>query len=212
MDITPELEKYILKHISTEGEVLHELYRKTNLEVVKSVMISGHWQGQLLEMLSKMIQPETILEIGTFTGYSAICLAKGLKPGGILHTIERNDELIDLAQSYIEKAGMISKIKLHIGEALSIINSLNIIFDLVFIDADKWDYLPLYQAIFPKLKGGGYVLADNILWSGKVIGELKTNDKETKSIIAFNDFIANDTRVDKVIIPIRDGLTIIRKK
>ena len=212
MEISPELEKYILKHISPEDEVLHDLYRKTHLEVVKSVMVSGHWQGKLLEMISKMINPKIILEIGTFTGYSAICLAKGLKEGGILHTIERNDELTDMAQSFIDKAGMSEKIRMHIGEAATLIESLDIQPDLVFLDADKWDYLPLYQTIFSKIKKGGYILADNILWSGKIIHPIKPSDKETNGIAAFNDFIANDERVEKIIIPIRDGLTIIRKK
>lgn len=212
MNLTPKLEKYILDHITPEDDILNELYRKTHLEVVKPVMISGPLQGKILEMISSMIQPQYILEIGTFTGYSAICLSKGLKENGVLHTIERNDELFEIANSFINKACLQDKIIMHTGEALPIIEQFNVSFDLVFIDADKWDYLPLYNAVLPKVKQGGYILADNVLWSGKVIEDVLQSDRETQGIKVFNDFIAKDNRVEQVIFTVRDGLMLIRKK
>lgn len=207
-----KLDKYILDHIEPEDEVLRELDRETHLNVLRARMISGHLQGQILSMISKMIQPKTILEIGTFTGYSAICLAKGLKQNGKLITIEIDDELEKMASKYFEKAGIRNLISQQIGSAIEIIPQLNEQFDLVFIDADKKEYSNYYHLVFDKIKSGGYIIADNTLWSGKVLDEPATDDFQTKGIIEFNTLIKNDKRVEKVILPIRDGMTIIRKK
>lgn len=207
-----EIEKYILDHIGPEDPVLLELDRETHLKLPGARMISGHLQGKVLTLLSKMIQPERILEVGTFTGYSAICLAKGLKENGKLITIEIDDELEELAQKYFEKAGLQQKITHLIGTALEIIPSLSETFDLVFIDADKREYPDYYNLLFDKVRRGGYIIADNTLWSGKVLGEPASGDQQTQGIIAFNELLKNDSRVEKVILPLRDGMTIIRKK
>ncbi len=175
-------------------------------------MLSGHLQGQLLTLLSKMIRPERILEIGTFTGYSAICLAKGLTRTGKLITIELDDELEDLAQKYFVKAGLQQEIIQLIGPALEIIRSLSETFDLVFLDADKREYVDYYNLVFDNVRNGGYIIADNTLWSGKVLDVPSPGDEQTRGIIAFNELIKNDSRVEKVILPLRDGMTIIRKK
>jgi predicted O-methyltransferase YrrM len=209
---TKEIDKYILQHIEPQDEVLRELDRETHLKVLGARMISGHLQGQVLTMLAKMIQPENILEIGTFTGYSAICLAKGLTENGKLITIEMDDELEDFARKYFERAGFQHKIVQHIGAALEIIPTLEEIFDLVFIDADKREYVAYYHQIFDKVKSGGYIIADNTLWNGKVIVEPVTDDYQTRGIIEFNRLISEDKRVERVILPLRDGMTIIRKK
>ena len=207
-----ELEKYILTHIEPEDEVLRELDRETHLKVLGARMISGHLQGAVLTMLSKMIQAENILEIGTFTGYSAICLARGLKPGGKLITIEVDDELESIAARFFKKAGLENSIVQRIGPALEIIPQLSGPFDLVFIDAHKPEYSAYYDAIFEKVKPGGYLIADNTLWNGKVLEEPAPDDLQTKGVLAFNSLVKNDTRVEKVILPLRDGMTIIRKK
>ena len=208
---SPELEHYILTHISEEDPVLFQLNRETHMNVLYSRMCSGHLQGSILTMLSKMIQPGNILELGTFTGYSAICLAKGLQKGGKLHTIEINDELEEMAYSYFEKAKLQDTIVQHIGDAAEIIPQLDKTFDLVFIDADKRRYKEHYDLVFDKVPVGGYILADNILWSGKVTDDVDPRDTQTLGILAFNDYIKNDDRVEKIILPIRDGMTIIRK-
>ncbi len=207
-----EIEKYILNHIDSEDEILRELDRETHLNVLGARMISGHLQGQVLTLLSKMIQPETILEIGTFTGYSAICLAKGLQENGKLITIEIDDELENMAGKYFEKAGIQHKTEQRIGPALEIIPTLNLTFDLVFIDAHKPEYPAYYKAIFDKVKHGGYIIADNTLWSGKVLEVPAEDDYQTRGILEFNAMIKNDDRVEKVILPLRDGMTVIRKK
>lgn len=212
MDKAKELDQYILNHIDTEDEVLTELDRETNLKVLGARMISGHLQGQVLTMLSKMIAPTTILELGTFTGYSAICLAKGLGKNGKLITIEIDDELETLAQKYFAKAGIQDKVEQHIGSALEIIPTLNHHFDLVFMDADKREYLKYYDLLIDKMNSGAYIIADNTLWSGKVLDKPKADDKQTLGILAFNKKIAEDSRVEKVILPLRDGMTVIRKK
>ncbi len=212
MNRLKEIDKYILEHIESEDEILKELDRETHLRVLGARMISGHLQGQVLTMLSKMIQPENILELGTFTGYSAICLAKGLRNGGKLVTIEIDDELEDLARKYFIKAGVQNKIKQQIGSALEIIPTLNVEFDLVFIDADKREYVGYYHSVFDKVKAGGYIIADNTLWNEKVLDEPAANDAQTKAIVAFNALIKSDERIEKVILPLRDGMTIIRKK
>jgi predicted O-methyltransferase YrrM len=207
-----DIENYILEHIGSEDPVLQELDRETHLKVPGARMLSGHLQGQLLMLLSKMIQPERILEIGTFTGYSAICLARGLTQTGKLITIELDDELEDLAQKYFYKAGLQKNIIQLIGPALEIIPSLSETFDLVFLDADKREYVEYYNLVFEKVRSGGYIIADNTLWSGKVLHETSPGDAQTLGIIAFNEMIKNDSRVEKVILPLRDGITIIRKK
>ncbi len=207
-----ELEKYILEHIETEDIVLQELDRETNLKVLGARMLSGHLQGQILTLLSKMIQPDRILEIGTFTGYSAICLARGLKENGKLITIEIDDELENFAHRYIEKAGLRERIVQLIGPALEIISKLNETFDLVFLDADKKEYVEYYNQVFDKVRTGGIIIVDNVLWSGKVLDKPAPDDDQTAGIIEFNEMIKNDNRVEKVILPVRDGITIIRKK
>ncbi len=207
-----EIDKYILNHIEPEDAILKELDRETHLNVVGARMISGHLQGQVLTMLSKMIRPQFILEIGTFTGYSAICLAKGLQENGKLITIEIDDELESFAKKYFEKAGIQHSIEQRIGAALEIIPTLNETFDLVFIDAHKPEYPAYYKVVFDKVKNGGYIIADNTLWSGKVLETPAEEDLQTRGIIEFNSIIKNDERVEKLILPLRDGMTVIRKK
>jgi predicted O-methyltransferase YrrM len=212
MNKQKEIDKYILNHIDPEDEILKELDRETNLNVLGARMISGHLQGQVLSLLSKLIRPKSILEIGTFTGYSAICLAKGLEEGGKLITIEIDDELENIAKRYFEKAGIQNLIVQKIGPALEIIPTLKETFDLVFIDAHKPEYPAYYDAIIDKVNKGGIIIADNTLWSGKVLESPADDDIATHGIIQFNEMIKNDNRVEKVILPLRDGMTIIRKK
>lgn len=212
MNRQKEIEKYILNHIEPEDEILKELDRETHLNVLGARMISGHLQGQVLTMISKMIRPKTILEIGTFTGYSAICLAKGLHEDGKLITIEIDDELENIAKKYFEKAGVRNQIIQRIGKALEIIPTLNETFDLVFIDANKTEYPDYYSAVFDKVNSGGYIIADNTLWNGKVLENTADDDYQTHGIVEFNTIIKNDIRVEKVILPLRDGMTFIRKK
>ena len=205
------IEEYISEHLGAESSVLNELYRFTNLNVLYAGMISGHTQGRLLSMFSRMVNPACILEIGTFTGYSAICLAEGLQKNGHLHTIEQNDEVAEIAASFFEKAGIADRITLHIGNVLEIVPGLDAVFDMVFIDAAKEQYLEYYHVIFDKLKPGGYILVDNILWYGKVI-DTPIRDETTEKIRNFNDFVSKDERVERAIIQNRDGLFILRKK
>jgi len=207
-----DLDNYILEHIDEEDPVLQELDRETHLKVLGARMLSGNLQGQVLTMLSKMIQPERILEVGTFTGYSAICLAKGLTETGKLITIEVDDELEYLSASYFEKAGLAGKIEQRIGPALQIIPEIDETFDLVFLDANKREYIDYYNLIFGKVRSGGFIIADNTLWSNKVLQKPSPDDAQTKGIIAFNKMVKTDSRVEKVILPLRDGMTIIRKK
>ncbi len=208
-----EIEEYILAHIDAEDEVLSELNRETHLKIYGSRMISGHLQGQILTMLSKMISPDNILEIGTFTGYSAICLAKGLTDNGKLYTIEKNDELEYLTEKYFGKAGLQHKIIRITGNALDEIRLLDEVFDLVYIDADKRQYTNYYNLVFDKVRSGGFIIADNTLWNEKIIQRnISRSDSQTLGIIEFNEMIKNDSRVEKVILPVRDGMTIIRKK
>ena len=204
--------RYILEHIDSEDEVLHELYRETNLKVPGARMLSGHLQGKVLSMISKMIQPESILEIGTFTGYSAICLARGLREGGKLITIEKDDELESLANKYFQKAGMGNKIFQLTGPALEIIPTMKQSFDLVYIDADKREYTDYYNIVFEKVKGGGFIIADNTLWNGKILESSLPRDAQSRGIINFNELVKDDPRIEKVILPLRDGMTLIRKK
>lgn len=206
-----KLEQFLLEHTTPEDPVLEDLYRQTHIRFVNPNMATGHLQGKFLEFISMMIRPENILEVGTFTGYSAICLAKGLKPGGKLITIESNDELTAFSHSYFCRAGADSKITQLIGNALDIIPGLDIMFDLVFIDGDKREYVEYYRLIIDKVKPGGFILADNVLWGGKVL-EKETTDPQALGIIDFNEMIRNETIIEDVIIPIRDGLMLIRKK
>ena len=206
-----KLDQYLLDHTTPEDPVLEDLYRQTHIRFVNPNMASGHLQGKLLELISMMIGPENILEIGTFTGYSAICLAKGLKPGGKLITIELNDELTAFAHSYFSRAGLESKITQLTGNALDLIPGLNLMFDLVFLDADKREYIDYYRLIIDKVKPGGFILADNVLWGGQVL-EKDISDQQARGIIDFNEMIRKETIIENVIIPIRDGLMLIRKK
>lgn len=205
------LEQYIEDYSSPEDPILEDLYRQTHIKFLNPNMVSGHLQGIFLEMISTMIKPENILEIGTFTGYSAICLSKGLKPGGKLYTIEINDELTNFAHSFFVRSGTDERIVQLTGKALEIIRDLDIMFDLVFIDADKKEYVDYYKGIINKVKPGGFILADNVLWGGKVV-EGETSDTQTNGILNFNDMIRNDDSIEKIIIPLRDGLMLIRKK
>ena len=205
------LDQYITDHISPEEDYLHELDRETHLKVLRSRMLSGHLQGQILSMISRMIKPRCILEIGTFTGYSALCLAKGLAEGGLLHTIEIDDELESIAQKYFLKSGMASRIIQHIGDAREIIPTINQPFDLVFIDADKREYCEYYNLVFDRVAVGGYILADNILWDGKVVNPEAANEEQTRGILDFNELVQNDPRVKNVILPIRDGIMVAEK-
>lgn len=211
MNKTVLLNQYIINHITPEEDYLYELGRETNLKVIGSRMLSGHLQGQILSMISAMIRPHCILEIGTFTGYSALCMAKGLAEGGQLHTIEIDDELELIAQKYFKKANMADRIIQHIGDARQIIPSIDQSFDLVFIDADKRDYCDYYHLIFDKIPVGGFLLADNILWSGKVVDPDAANEAQTLGIIEFNDLVQNDPRVKNVILPVRDGIMLVQK-
>src|SRR6056297_332546 len=206
------IEQYILEHSDPEDSLLAELNRETNLKILRPRMLSGHLQGKILEMISKMIRPEKILEIGTYTGYSAICLAKGLSKDGELHTIEINDELEDFIRKYLQKAGLKNIVNLHIGNALKVIPNLKETFDLVFMDGDKRQYSAYYHTLFDYVKPGGFILADNVLWSGKVIELESPDDEYTKGIFTFNKLITKDNRVEKIILPLRDGLALIRKK
>lgn len=206
-----EITDYIHKYTTPEDKILQDLYRETHVKILYPRMLAGHLQGKILEMISKMIYPENILEIGTYTGYSAICLAKGLSKDGKVHTIERNDELMDISRKYFKKAGFESRIIQYTGDAKAIIPQLNLLFELVYIDSDKDEYLDIYHQIFDKVPPGGYILADNVLWEGKVFKKHKSDDKETRGIIEFNNFIKNDERVENTILPLRDGLMIIRK-
>lgn len=204
-------DNYISKHSTPEDQILNELTRETNLNALYPRMLSGHFQGMLLTMLCRMLRPSFILEIGTYTGYSAICMARGLKNDGRLHTIEINDELIDMSLKYFSKAGLENKITLLTGDALEIIPALNYMYDLVFIDGAKHQYLQYYEAVFPKVRDGGFIIADNVLWDGKVLIPGPYKQKETRGIAAFNDALAEDNRTEKIMLPLRDGLTIIRK-
>ena len=208
----PKINSYAEEHTSPESELLSELNRDTNAHVMFPRMLSGHLQGRLLSMLSKMIRPKKILEIGTYTGYSALCLSEGLQEGGMIHTIELNPEHEDMILKYFRNAGVDKKITLHLGNARKIIPTLNETFDLIFIDADKENYCNYFELIFSKLRNGGYIFADNTLWSGKVLEPVNPNDKETKGIVEFNNKIAADSRVENILLPVRDGLMIIRKK
>lgn len=205
-------ERYIREHSTPEDELLADLYRQTHLYVVNPNMASGHLQGKFLEMISHMIQPSYVLEIGTYTGYSAICLARGMKPGGELHTIESNDELHEMSVRYIALAGVAERVIQHTGRAQDIIPALDCSFDLVFIDGDKREYCEYYDLVFDRVRKGGFIIADNVLWGGKIESEEALEDPQGNGIVMFNEKIRNDDRVEKLILPLRDGLMIIRRK
>ena len=211
LKVNKELDKYIREHTSPEDGMLKELVRTSHLKAMQPRVVSGHIQGKALEMFSYMICPKYILEIGTFTGYSSLCLARGLAKDGELHTIERNDEIAAIAARYINKSEKASQIFLHIGDGKAIIPTLTQHFDLVFIDGDKREYLSYYHIIFDKVKSGGFILADNVLWDGKIIEPVKHNDQYTKELLAFNQLVQDDERVENVLLPLRDGMMLIRK-
>ena len=218
-----ELEDYILEHIDPEPEYLHRLWRATNLHLNYPRMASGHLQGRLLKMLVHMIRPRQVLEIGTFTGYSALCMASALEPGALLHTIEINDEQEDFTRPWLENSPWADKIRFYIGDALALLEMRDgrlemrdgrEFFDLVFIDADKRHYVDYYRAVLPRVSPGGFILADNTLWDGHVVDEVEASngkDAQTLGIQDFNDLVAKDPAVERVILPLRDGLTLIRK-
>jgi len=205
------LEQYLLSHIEDESPLLARIFRETQVKMVNGRMCSGHLQGSLLTLLSKLIRPTRVLDIGTYTGYSALCLVNGLSYSGILHTIEINDEFESLAAPFFEESGMRDRIIQHIGDADDIIPLLDEKFDLVFIDADKRKYLSNYNLVFPKVALGGVIIADNTLWAGKVVQHVVVTDEQTIGIMQFNDFVKNDPRVETFMIPIRDGMTVLRK-
>lgn len=206
------LQDYIEQHTSPQGEILEQIYRQTNQYTLHPQMLCGPVEGRLLSMLSHMIHPHHILELGTFTGYSALCLAEGLAEGGILDTIEKNDEMEDRIRFHLSlNPRLAPSIHLHIGDAKTLIPTLTGTFDLVFLDADKREYATYYQLLFDRIEVGGYLLADNTLWSGHIIDPAYDKDKQTLGLRTFNDLVANDTRTEQVIVPIRDGLTLIRK-
>jgi caffeoyl-CoA O-methyltransferase len=212
MNFLPEeIAAYTEAHSQDESPVLKELNRETQAHVLMPRMLSGHLQGRVLAMLSKMIAPKHILEIGTYTGYSAICLAEGLQPDGLLHTIDINEELSDLVEGFITKAGLHDRIKTYTGDALSIIPTINEEFDLVFIDADKENYSRYYDLVLPRIRPGGFIIADNVLWSGNVLKPSVEMDEETRAIDDFNKKVQADVRVENVLLPVRDGLMVIRK-
>jgi len=210
--INPDIESYAEEHSKPESVVLQKLYRETNLKLLHPRMLSGHLQGKLLQFISQMIQPKCILEIGTFTGYSAICLAEGLPEKGMIHTIEIDCELEEYSRKYFKEASIEGKVKLYIGDALHIIPTIDETFDLVFLDADKKNYTKYYDLVFNKVKKGGFIIADNVLWSGKVLEKPHPNDRDAIGIIEFNKVVQQDNRVDNLLLPLRDGLMVIRKK
>ena len=210
--IDAKLDEYVCAHTENEPAVLADLNRRTHVSILQPRMLSGHYQGRLLSMLSHMIQPKRVLEIGTYTGYSALCFAEGLQEGGKVITVDVNEELEEFVQSYIEKANCSDKVEYIIGDAMEIVAQLDEQFDLVFIDADKKNYCNYYNLVFNKVKSGGYIIADNVLWSGKVLEDYDSLDRETKILMDYNKMVHQDERVQEILLPIRDGLMIARKK
>ena len=206
------IEGYILSHIDEEGDLLAALNRDANVNLLRPRMLSGHLQGRILKMFCRMLRPRRVLEIGTYTAYATLCMAEGMEEGALIHTIEINDEMEDFIQKYLSRSPHRDKVRLHLGDAMEIIPRLEETFDMVFIDADKRLYSDYYDLVFPKVRQDGIILADNTLWDGKVVEEVHASDKQTKGIMSFNDKIKRDDRVEKVILPLRDGLTLIWKK
>jgi len=213
MHFLPEsIDDYVVKHSQEEPQILQELTRETWQKVLNPRMLSGAFQGRVLSMISKLIQPKSILEIGTYTGYSALSLAEGMHPKGNIHTIDKNEELFSLQQKYFQKSEYSGQIKQYVGNALEIIPAIDEKFDLVFIDADKSNYINYFHLIIDKMNAGGVILSDNVLWSGKVVEKLDPKDVDTKVLLAYNSLLNSDERVETVLLPIRDGLTISRVK
>ncbi|MFN8324503.1 MAG: O-methyltransferase [Flavobacteriaceae bacterium] len=210
--LSEELENYVALHSQFEPELLAKLNRETHQKILQPRMLSGHFQGRVLSILSKIISPKNILEVGTYTGYATLCLAEGLAENGTIDTIDNNEELVDFQRKYFDQSTWKNQIVQHLGNALEIIPKLNKKFDLVFIDADKENYINYYQMIVPMMNEGGIILSDNVLWSGKVLGEVKPNDKSTKILLEYNKLVNEDERVETVLLPIRDGLTVTRVK
>jgi caffeoyl-CoA O-methyltransferase len=206
-----KVEQYAMKMTSPEADILKKLSRETHAKVLRPRMLSGHLQGKFLEFIARLTSPRTILEIGTYTGYSAICLAQGLTEHGLLHTIDHNAELEDFAKRFFKEAGLSEKIVFHVGEALEVIPTLQENWDLVFIDADKENYISYFELVLPRLRKGGLIIADNVLWSGKVLEETPDTDKETQGIIAFNEYVSSHPGVTSLLLPLRDGLMILQK-
>ena len=209
--IEEELARYVEEHSQPESELLQRINRETHLEVLRPRMLSGHLQGRVLSMLSKMIRPKSVLEIGTYTGYSALCIAEGLAEGGKIITIDKNEELEARVRQYVKESPYGQQIELRIGDALEILPTLEEDFDLVFIDADKANYLNYFNLVIDRLHSGAYLIADNVLWSGKVIEQVEEGDVDTHALIEFNKAMQHDNRVENVLFPIRDGLMVIRK-
>ena len=210
--MTEDIEKYVLAHSEPEGDYLYRLYRATNIHTIHGRMASGHLQGRLLKMLVSMIRPKNILEVGTFSGYSAICMAEGLDEGGKVWTFEINDEMEDFTRPCIENSPVADKIDFRIGDANIEAPKLGVTFDLAFVDGDKRTYVETYEMVLRLLRPGGYIIADNTLWDGHVTDPAYDHDHQTQGIRQFNDYVAADNRVEQVIVPLRDGLTLIRKK
>ena len=206
------IEEYILSHSDDEGALLKALERDAHVNLLRPRMLSGHLQGRIMKMFCRMMQPRRVLEIGTYTGYATLCLAEGLPEDGLVHTLEINDEMEDFIFKYLNQSPLQEKIRVHFGDAMEIIPQLDEQFDLVFIDADKRLYSAYYDLVFPKVRAGGLILADNTLWDGKVVETIPASDKQSLGILAFNEKIKQDERVEKVILPLRDGLTMIWKK
>ena len=213
MNFLPEkIADYVVNHSQKEPILLQQLNKETWQKVLNPRMLSGGYQGRILAMVSKLVQPKTILEIGTYTGYSALCLAEGLQKNGTLFTIDKNEELEDFAKKYFEKSPFNAQIKQLVGNALDIIPTLNQKFDLVFIDADKENYPTYFKMIIGKMNSGGVILSDNVLWSGKVVEKIEPNDKDTQALVAYNELLNNDDSIETILLPIRDGLSISRVK
>ena len=208
--LSQDLEDYIEQHSEKEPAHLAALNKETYQKILLPRMLSGHFQGRVLSMLSKLIRPVNILEIGTYTGYSALCLCEGMQENGQLHTIDIKEELVDFQRKHFDKSAWGPQIIQHLGEGTSIIPTLDLKFDLVFIDADKENYINYFELIVPKMNKGGIILSDNVLWSGKVVEPLQKNDLSTKVLLEYNTLLANDPRVETVLLPIRDGLTVSR--
>ena len=212
MHFLPEkLDDYVVKHSQEEPDLLQQLTRETYQKILQPIMLSGPYQGRVLSMISKLINPKSILEIGTFTGYSTLCLAEGLQADGDIHTIDINEELVDFQRKYFDKSDYGHQIVQHLGNALEILPKLDKTFDLVFIDADKPNYVNYYNLIIDKLNSGGIILSDNVLWHGKVIEKLDPKDLSTKAVLEYNKLLKEDSRIETVLLPIRDGLTISRR-
>jgi len=213
MDFLPKiLHQYLVSHSEDEPEILQQLNKETWQKILVPRMLSGHYQGRILAMLSKLVKPNSILEIGSYTGYSALCLAEGLDENGLVHTIDHNEELVDFQKKYFDRSPYKNQIKQYLGNALDIIPTIKGSFDLVFIDADKSNYSNYFNLVIDKMNKGGVILSDNVLWSGKVVETPDPKDEDTKALISYNRLLKNDSRIETIMLPIRDGLTISRVK